>query len=198
MIYIGNVLIEEDILREEFCCDLKKCRGACCTFEGEFGAPLADSEVPVIRDCIAASSVYLSDQSKEIIKRAGFYEGQPGELTTNCINHRDCVFVFYEKGNKIALCALEKAYLDGKTNFKKPLSCHLFPLRVSSYGNKLLYYQRITECESGRNLGRNNNIKLVDSLKEPLTRAYGESWYQMLLDYIQVGAHAIESAEDHR
>jgi hypothetical protein len=127
----------------------------------------------------------MSERSLKVLKEDGFSEGNPGELTTVCIEKKDCVFVYYENGNKIALCALEKAYMNGETNFKKPISCHLFPIRVSGYGKKNMYYQRITECEPGRNLGRKENIALIESLKEALIRAYGESWYSLLVDYIK-------------
>ena len=175
---IDGKIIENEISGSLFACDLDKCKGACCTFPGEFGAPLADEEVPAISENLESVKKYLSDKSINIIENEGFIQGVPGSLTTNVINKKDCVFVFYD-GN-IAKCAIEKAYFDHKSSFRKPLSCHLFPIRVNSGENDYLHYQKIEECEPGRKLGLNENLKLIDSLKDALIRAYGEDFYNIL------------------
>lgn len=183
MIVIDNVLIDESIIRANFSCDLKKCHGACCTFPGDFGAPLKDEELALIEQAAPFAMEYLSDKAKKTIAKNGIYEGRPGKYTTNCINKKDCVFVYYD--GKIALCALEKAYMDGKTEFRKPISCHLFPIRVGNFGGEYLYYEKIDECEPGRDMGSRERITLCNSLKDSLTRAYGEEWFLKLVDAVQ-------------
>ena len=110
----------------------------------------------------------------------GFYEGREGKYTTVCINKKDCVFVYYE--GKIALCALERAFSDGKTNFRKPISCHLFPIRVGNYGGKYIYYEKIEECEAAVCKGRKEHKYLGCSVKDSLIRAFGEEWTNKLID----------------
>lgn len=182
---IENVLLDEEIATARFSCDLAKCKGACCTFPGDFGAPLYEEEISEMSNCLSAASVYLSDLSKKIIAEKGFYEITNGSLTTVCIDRKDCVFVYYD-GN-VAKCSLERAYFDRATNFRKPLSCHLFPLREGNFNGKYLYYEKISECKPGIKKGMNDRISLVTALKEPLTRAYGENWYNKLISFINNG-----------
>ncbi len=183
MIVVDDILIDESIPNAHFLCDLKKCKGACCTFPGEYGAPLLDEEIPEIEKCVEAAKEYLSPKSLHILATEGYIQGKPGKYTTVCINHRDCVFVYYQ-GN-IALCALEKAYIDGKTQFRKPISCHLFPIRVGNYGGKFLYYEKIEECEPAMKNGKAQKVKLSESVKEALIRAYGEEWYSKMLNVFE-------------
>lgn len=183
MILIDNILVNEDILNTGFACDLKKCKGACCTFKGEFGAPVLDSEIEIIQECVVAASEYLSKRSKDIINKIGFVEGKPGDYSTVCIEQKDCVFVYFE--GKIAKCALEKAYFNGKTKFRKPISCHLFPIRVNSFGKGFLYYAKFSECDTALENGDNLGIKMYEFVKDSLIRAYGEEWYEMLDQYVK-------------
>ncbi len=182
MILVNDTIMEEQLLRAKFCCDLEKCKGACCTFPGEYGAPLLESEIPLLEDNYPKIKKYLSEKSIFYIENQGMYEGRAGYRTTNCINKRDCVFVYYE--GDIAFCAYEKAYLAGEIEFRKPLSCHLFPIRVKKFGGDALYYCEIDECCDAVKKGENENILMIDSLKVALTRAYGEEWYDTLKQYI--------------
>ena len=183
MILIDNILISEDILKAKFACDLKECKGACCTFRGEFGAPLLDNEIGLINKNVDSIKEYLSEKSLAILKQNGFYEGKPGSYSTICINHKDCVFVYYE--GDIAKCALEKGYFEGKSDFRKPLSCHLFPIRVSEFSGDYLYYSRLDECAPAIENGENQNVLMYEFVKEALVRAYGEEWYSFLDEYIK-------------
>ncbi len=179
MYKIDEILIDEDVLTSYFSCDLRKCEGACCTFPGEYGAPLKDEEIEEINNSVEAAKEYLSERSLKILGRDGFYEGEKGKLNTVCIDKKDCVFVFYD--GQIALCALEKAYFEGKSKFRKPISCHLFPIRVGNYNSKYIYYERIEECDPAIEKGCRERIKLADSLKEALERAYGDEWTEKFI-----------------
>ena len=136
LILFDDKLIDEDIFKKKFACDLKKCKGACCTFYGDFGAPVLDNEVKIIEAFYPIVKKYLSMRSVNYIENKGMIEGSPENYTTVCIDKKECVFVYWEDG--IAFCAIEKAYLKGEIDFRKPLSCHLFPIREASWSrNKL-------------------------------------------------------------
>lgn len=182
MLLIDKILIDEEITEVKFECDLNKCKGGCCTFPGELGAPLKDEEIIIMKNSLEVVSEYLSKKSKDEIKKHGFYQGRPGSHSTYCINKRDCVFVFYEDG--IARCAFEKAYFEGKIAFRKPISCQLFPIRVANFGGMYLYYQKFDECLTALDKGKENNTIMYKFLKEPIVRALGEEWYNTLSDYI--------------
>lgn len=182
MILINEILVEDRISTNYFECDLKRCKGACCTFPGEHGAPLLDEEVEIIKDVLPIAMDYLSEKSIKYIEHHGFIQGNSGEYTTMCIDKKDCVFVYYE--GDIALCAIEKAYRDKKINFKKPVSCHLFPIRVGDFNGKYLYYEKIPQCNSAISKGFDTNTRIYESVKEALIRAFGDEWYQKYLEEI--------------
>jgi len=176
MFVIGEAVVEEEIAREGFACDTLKCKGACCTLDGGRGAPLEDSEVPELVESSKAALHYLPEERRRIIAEHGMYEGPVGQRATVCIENRDCVFVFYEEG--VARCSLEKAYLNGETRWRKPLSCHLFPIRVSQGQRTQLRYERISECRSAVERGTREQIPLYRFLESPLTRRFGQAWYE--------------------
>ena len=183
MILIDNILVSEEILTTKFSCNLPECKGACCTFPGEFGAPILNGEIPVIEKYLDTIFEYLPEHSIEVIKEKGFVEGKKDDMSTVCIDGKDCVFVHYE--GDIAKCAIEKAYFDGKIMFRKPLSCHLFPVRVSFFGGEFLYYAEFPECKSALEHGKKENKYVFETVKEALIRAYGKNWYNNLTDYIK-------------
>ncbi len=176
MIEINNIIVEKKILTEYFLCDISQCRGECCTFPGEFGAPVADNEVEILNSQVEITKDILSNKSLNYIKNNGVLEKKIDRHTTVCIDKRDCVFVYYDKN--IALCSIEKKYFDGKTSFRKPISCWLFPIRIANYKDKTyLYYEEIKECSSAVRNGENKNIKIYQMLKEPLIKFFGIDWY---------------------
>lgn len=183
MLYIKNILLEEDIVSSFFCCDLPKCKGACCTFPGEFGAPLEEDEIYAVEASIDAARKYLPQRSKSFLEENGWFEGKPGDLTTKCIDKKDCVFVYWE--GDIAKCALEKAYFKGETDFRKPLSCHLFPVRVSKGGDRRLYYMKIDECLPAQKKGYKDKIRMYEFLSEALERGYGRDFIEDLRRYAE-------------
>lgn len=184
MILIDKVLINEDVFSSNFSCDLKKCKGACCTFQGDSGAPVTKDEINQIKKLFPIFKKYLNDKSLEYIKKNGFWEEDGDSFGLKCINDRDCVFVYYE--DDIAKCAIEKSYHNNEINFRKPLSCHLFPIRIGNYGGDLLHYEQFQECEPGRENGEKNNISLIRSLKSALIRKYDEDFYNKLELYLEI------------
>lgn len=180
MFIIGEAVIEEQVSSEKFCCDLEICKGSCCTLDGGRGAPLEDHEVEEIRQAFPLVKDYLPDSSLEVIERRDLVEGSPGDYSTPCVAHRECVYVYFEEG--IARCSFQRAFLEGKIGWRKPLSCHLFPIRVQPLGQDFVRYEEIEECRAGRSRGQREQIKLRDFLQEPLVRKYGQRWYETFLD----------------
>jgi len=180
MLQIGNTIISLDIIQKEFCCDLDKCKGSCCV-AGDSGAPLKPDEAGLIEKVYPDFEEYLSKQNKAEIKRQGFSVTDPdGDLVTPIIGNNECVFTFVDPDG-ITKCAIEKAYFEKQTSFRKPVSCHLFPIRVTEYKRfDAVNYQQLDICEPGIICGKNNGIPLWSYLKEPLIRKYGKQWYQDL------------------
>jgi hypothetical protein len=176
MVEIQQAIIDDSIPRIKFACNLAVCKGACCTLAGGTGAPLLDDELEQIECAFPIIKSSLPKEHLDSIAQFGLYEGRPGFYTTMCFNNRACVFVLYEHG--IAKCAFEKAYREGNLKWKKPISCHLFPIRVSRIAQKRLRYERIAECNSAIDRGENEIFFLSAFLKEPLIRAFGLAWYE--------------------
>ena len=179
---VGNILVRAEIAEMPFKCDLKKCKGACCTIESEFGAPLKKSEIEKIEEILETVKVYLSENHKKEIEENGFYETQSDELLIRSMDNKECVFVYFE--DDIAKCAIEKAYGEWKTDFQKPISCHLFPIRVSEFGGDVLRFEKFNECEPAFDAGKNNNITVAEYCEEPLNRLYGKNWYSQFKEAI--------------
>lgn len=180
---IDNILVDNEITKAYFSCDLEKCKGACCTFYGQYGAPLLDKEISIIRDTFNTIKEYLPSNSLDYIEKNGLIQGYDGNYSTVCIDNRDCVFVYYD--NDIAKCAFEKAFLDGKISFRKPISCHLFPIRCKSNGDVTLYYDKIDECKPAVIKGNKEKILLITSLQDSLKRAFSSEWYNKLINIIK-------------
>ena len=170
MIQIGDVIVSLDVLRAKFCCDLNDCHGYCCV-EGDSGAPIEQDEVAALEEALPVVWHDLSEKAKSVIDRQGVvYNDNDGDLVTSIVEGKDCVFTCYdEKG--CCYCALEKAYREGKSGFYKPISCHLYPIRVSDFGScKALNYHRWDVCKAAVVLGESKDIPLEKFLKEPLVR----------------------------
>lgn len=180
MVQIDDVIVSFDIFKEKFYCDINACKGECC-IEGDAGAPLESKEVELLEKVLPVIWDDLSDEAKDIINKQGVcYKDVDGDLVTSIVNGKDCVFTCYDdKG--YCLCAIEKAYRDGKTDFYKPISCHLYPIRVGKYGSyKALNYHRWNVCKAAVLLGEKKNTPIYKFLKEPLIRSFGEEWYTEL------------------
>ncbi|OFX63748.1 MAG: hypothetical protein A2066_12280 [Bacteroidetes bacterium GWB2_41_8] len=179
MLEIGRTIVSLDVLEKKFLCDLLKCKGACCV-EGDSGAPVTPEEVEAITEAYPEVEVYISESHRAEIRKQGFaVVDLDGDLVTPLVNNRQCVYTFEEKG--ILKCAIEKAFFDGKSKFRKPVSCHLFPIRITEYKRfDAVNYQQIDICKPGRQCGKSENLPLYVFLKEPLIRKYGEEWYEQL------------------
>ena len=174
MVYLENRLVEENVLTKRFMCDLTKCKGACCTMPGDCGAPLKEEELEPMRNALEIVSKYLPERALKEIAENNFYIEMYNEIYTTVINDRDCVFVYYD--GDIAFCALEKAYFAGEIEFRKPISCHLYPIRSTNYGAEYLYFSEISECKPAIKKGEKENIPLFNCVKSALERAYGVEW----------------------
>jgi hypothetical protein len=176
MIEIQKTMVEDSIPDIRFACNTSACKGACCTIAGGQGAPLLEEELEQIEHSFPIIKSYLPQAHLDTIVQFGLFEGEAKAYTTMCFNNRACVFVLYEEG--IARCAFEKAFFEGKLKWRKPLSCHLFPIRIDRGITHRLRYERISECDPALDCGERENIYLSNFLKEPLVRAFGSTWYE--------------------
>jgi hypothetical protein len=175
MFIVGTAALEDDIRDASFCCDLTTCKGACCTLEGGRGAPLFDEEVAEIERAFPIIRRFLREESLRIIEAHGLVDGGPSDYVTPCIEHKECVYVVFQNG--IAGCGFERAFHEGLISWQKPLSCHLFPLRVRTMVKDYVHYEQIEECAGGRRLGHERGIALSDFVRDALVRRFGEAWY---------------------
>jgi hypothetical protein len=179
MLEIERTIVSLDILEKKFLCDLLKCKGACCV-EGDSGAPVTTDEVNAIQEAYSEFKVYLPEHHQKEIEKQGFSVIDiEGDLVTPLVNNEQCAFSIEENG--ILKCAIEKAFLDGKITFRKPISCHLFPIRIKEYKRfDAVNYEQIDICKPGRECGKSEKLPLFVFLKEPLIRKYGQDWYEQL------------------
>ncbi len=179
MIALNEVLISEEVLEKKFVCDLNACKGACCV-EGISGAPLEKEEVDELNDILPLVKPFMSPEGIRSVEKQGVYViDDDRELTTPLINGGECAFVYKE--NAIAKCAIEKAFNEGKIKFKKPISCHLYPIRIEKKnGIEKLTYHKWDLCKPACKCGAQLNVKVYQFLKEPLIRKYGPGWYRNL------------------
>ena len=180
MISIKNTLISEDLLDQEFVCDLSACKGACCV-EGTGGAPVDDKEVEVLENIFEEVKPYMVEKGIKGVEEQGkWVVGEDGEKETPLVQGKECVYVFFDKNN-IAKCAIEAAYRDGKIDFKKPMSCELYPVRVQSYSEFVaVNYHKWHICEPACECGQKMQIPVYKFLKEPLQKKFGKDWYEAL------------------
>lgn len=177
---VKTTVIDPAISEKRFACDLNKCKGACCTMPGDIGAPLLDPELEEIEKAFPVVVSYLSESHLSAIDRYGLYVGKPGSYTTPVVDRRACAFVTFEGG--IAKCAFEKAYWNNEISWRKPLSCHLFPIRVDRGRIDRLRFEHLHECHPAIERGERENTYLSEFVKPALVRAYGTEWYNKFLD----------------
>lgn len=179
MIIVDNVLISDDLISGRFCCDLSACKGMCCV-EGDLGAPLEPLEVGEIEEAYPSFQKYLPEENIDKIEEDGLFDYDPdGHFVTPLLPDETCVYCYFEED--IAKCAIEKAFLNGETDFQKPISCHLYPIRIKQLPDyEALNYHRWFVCESACEKGEQLHLPVFRFLKEPLIRKYGEAWYEKL------------------
>lgn len=194
MLQIGNTLVSLDLIERFFCCNLDACKGECC-IEGDAGAPISNEEYEKLKEILPIVWDDLLPAAKEVIEESGVgYIDSEGDLVTSIVGGKDCVFTCYGEGG-MCYCAIEKAYREGRTDFMKPISCHLYPVRLSEYPDfTAINYHRWKICKAAEVLGRKEEIRLYQFLKNPLERRFGKEWYAELCQACE--AYLEEYGED--
>lgn len=177
MIQIQDTLLSDEIFEEQFICDLCKCKGECCV-EGESGAPITKEEFQDIESILPKIWNDLSPKAQDVINKQGIaYTDYDGELVTSLVNGNECVFTYFD-ADGICKCAIDNAYREGRISVRKPVSCHLYPIRLTEYNDfTAVNYHRWSICKPAVKLGRKEGVPLYRFLREPLIRKFGEEWY---------------------
>lgn len=181
MLQIKDTIVSLDIAERFFTCDIASCLGECC-IEGDAGAPITEDEYKKIKEILPLIWDDLMPRAKEEIEANGVaYVDEEGDLVTQIIDGKNCVFSCYGS-NGMCLCAIERAYREGRVDFMKPISCHLYPLRLKEYPSfTAVSYHRWKICKAAEVLGRKRGVRLYEFLKEPLVRRFGKEWYDELV-----------------
>ncbi len=182
MLQIGNTLVSLDLAERFFCCDLDKCLGQCC-IEGDAGAPITTEEYKKLEEITPSLMPELLPAAIKVIEEDGVgYTDEEGDLVTSIIDGKNCVYTCYASGGK-CLCAIERAYRQGKCDFRKPISCYLYPLRLTEYPTfTAINYHRWKICRSAEINGKELGIRLYQFMKEPLIERFGKDWYDELAE----------------
>lgn len=180
MIVIGDTILSDDIIENFFVCNIEKCKGACCV-EGDLGAPLEEAEKAKMDEVYEKVKPYMSKEGIEEVEKQGIYIlDEEGDYSTPTINHKECAYAVYDDKGFLK-CSIEQAYLDGKIDFKKPISCHLYPIRITTYDKyDALNYDRWDICSDACSFGKELGVPVYVFLKDALIRKYGEQWYSDL------------------
>ena len=196
MLQIKDTIVSLDIAERFFTCDIASCLGECC-IEGDAGAPITEDEYKKNQEILPLIWDDLMPRAKEEIEANGVaYVDEEGDLVTQIIDGKNCVFSCYGN-NGMCLCAIEKAYREGRVDFMKPISCHLYPLRLKEYPSfTAVSYHRWKICKAAEVLGRKRGVRLYEFLKEPLVRRFGKEWYDELVTACEL--YLKEYASDER
>jgi hypothetical protein len=187
MIIVGDAIVSDDIAERAFVCDLTRCKGACCE-EGDYGAPLTEDEILTLEDIQDDIAPYLSAEGRAELKAQGAWvvDGE-GELSTPTIGGKACAYAVYELNGTLK-CGIERAWKAGATDFQKPISCHLYPIRVTKYDHYMaLNYNMWSICSPACSLGEQLKVPIYKFLEGALTRAFGQAWYKELCHTIETG-----------
>jgi len=186
MIMIDDKLVSDELFEKKFVCDLGACKGACCV-QGESGAPLEEDELDVLEEIIDEVKPYMRKEGIAAIEKSGLYEiDTDGEYVTPLVEGKECAYVSFDR-NGTAKCSIEQAYRDGKTDFIKPTSCHLYPIRLTELKDfTALNFHHWPICNPAHDCGAKLDVKVYRFLKEPLIRKFGDSFFEKL-----------EAAENH-
>jgi hypothetical protein len=181
MIAIQDTIVSDELLDKQFVCDLNACKGECCV-AGESGAPLDKEELPILLEILDKVKPYMNKKGIKAIEKNGPYVlDSDGDYTTTLVSKEaECAFVVFDE-NKIAKCAIEQAFNDGVINWKKPISCHLYPVRITAYKNyDAVNYHQWNVCKPACECGAKLQVPVYQFLKGPLIRKYGEDWFNEL------------------
>ncbi len=195
MIVIDKTVISDDIADNYFVCDISKCKGGCCV-EGDLGAPLEDDEIEILENLYDKIEPYLNEEGKKAISQQGKYVfDEDKEYSTPTINGKECAYAIYDD-NGILKCGIEKAWEEKAIKFRKPISCHLYPIRVTKYDSyNALNYDRWDICIDACALGKKLKQPLYVFLKEPLIRKFGRPWYNKLLKVLKEQVNEVKSGK---
>ncbi|QZT35582.1 DUF3109 family protein [Halosquirtibacter xylanolyticus] len=180
MIEVDNTIVSFDVFHKRFLCDLLKCKGECCV-SGDSGAPLTEEEAVVIEKIYPLIEPELCNTNKREVEIQGYsIVDSDGDLVTPIVGDGECVYTYLDQDGSTK-CAIEKLWLENKIDFRKPISCHLFPIRITEYKEfDAINYQELDICSCAVKLGKEKNVAVWQLLKEPLVRKYGEAWYEEL------------------
>lgn len=180
MIVIGDVVVSEEILEERFHCDVSKCKGMCCV-DGDAGAPLEHSEIPQMQENLETVKPFMEKKGIDTVEEMGVWDRDGlGEKVTPLVDTEECAFAVFEE-NGIVSCAFEKAYFAGKSSFRKPISCHLYPIRISKAGHfDQLQYHAWSICKTAIPCGKRKDMPVFRFVKDALIRKYGEAWFEQM------------------
>ena len=179
MFQLNKTIISEEILEKEFVCNLSACKGACCV-DGDAGAPLELAETKILEEIYPKVKPFLRKEGIKAIEEQGkFVIGEDGEFETTLIEGKDCAYVIFD--GKTALCGIEQAYNQGLIDWKKPVSCHLYPVRVKEYSDfAAVNYHKWHICSDACSLGKELEVPVYKFVKEALVRKFGQQWYDEL------------------
>jgi hypothetical protein len=179
MLIVKGVLVSDELIDNYFCCDLEKCQGLCCV-EGDVGAPLEPLEVGELEDYFPTFKKYMTNEGVAKVEKGNTFDyDMEGNFVTPLLENEACAFVYYEDG--IAKCVIEKAFLNGEIDFKKPVSCHLYPIRINILPDyEALNYHHWFVCQHACDKGKKLKLPVYRFLKEPLIRKYGNEWFEEL------------------
>ena len=185
---IHNILVSDAITQEQFVCDLERCKGACCV-EGDAGAPVEPDEIDILEKERENILPYLTEKGKDAIERQGVVvEDSDGDDVTPLVNGKECAYtVFNDQG--VASCGIEKAYEAGATTFRKPVSCHLYPVRIGKLrsGQLTANYHKWKICDPACTLGKKLQVPIYKFVQDALIRKFGHEWYTMLDTAVKQG-----------
>jgi len=180
MIRIDKILVSEEIFEKRFLCDLSACKGACCV-EGDSGAPVEAEEIGIMEQALEDIKPYMRKEGIDRVDEVGvFTVDTDGEYVTPLVDGKECAFVNFDQ-HGIAKCAIEMAYRDGKIDFPKPVSCHLYPIRLTELKDfTAVNYHHWPVCDPARSCGAKLDVKVFRFLKEPIIRKFGADFFQEL------------------
>ena len=180
MFQLGNTIVSEELIENDFVCNLSACKGACCV-DGEAGAPVEDEETEILVEIFEKVKPFLRPEGIAAIEEQGaFVKGEDGEWETPLVNKSECAYVTFSPEG-IAKCGLEEAYNAGATTWKKPISCHLYPVRIKAYTQlTAVNYHKWQICDPACQLGEELKVPIYKFVKEALIRKFGAEWYSEL------------------
>ena len=182
MILIEDIIVSDDVVEKQFVCNLDKCKGACCV-EGDFGAPLDENEKAILEENYAKFKPYMSQEGIDTIEDIGLYDyyEEPEEFGTPLNEDGSCAYLYQDKKSGISYCSIEKAWKEGDIEWRKPISCHLYPIRVKSLDTMTaLNYDKWEICSAACSLGEELKVRVYEFAKEAIIRRFGEDFYEQL------------------